>query len=216
MKNIRINRFGQIVIPILVYYLMYHCLHYLFFMAFGEWLGTLGALALSSAVTLVFMTSVYRGLPVVREKETFEKHLLMQECFCIVLTILLGIVLNVMISNTPLVEISRGYREANSALFSGPLAVRILANAILVPMLEEVVYRGIVCGQMQLWYGKKVSVVVSALLFGMMHFNVVQFLYAFLMGLALGYAYIRYQKLWVPAAAHGLTNLVVVLFTAFS
>lgn len=216
MRNLRMNRFGQIALPILVYYLMYHCLHYLFFMTFGTWLGTLGALALSSAVTLAFMASVYRGLAILREKETFEKRLFAQECLCILLMILLGIVLNVVISNTPLVEISKGYSEANSALFSGTLAVRILANGILIPMLEEVVYRGIVCGQMYLWYGEKVSVLVSALLFGMMHFNVVQFLYAFLMGLALGYAYIRYKKLWVPAAAHGLTNLVVVLFTAFS
>ena len=47
-----------------------------------------------------------------------------------------------------------------------------------------------------------------------MHFNVVQFLYGFVMGLALGYIYVRYRRLWIPMAAHGLVNFVVILVTA--
>lgn len=216
MNSLRTNRFWQIALPLLAYYLSYHALHYVFYLLLGKWLGSLGCLGLSSAVTLAFLYSMYRNLPVVRQKETFEKKEFGQECVSILLTVLLGIILNIIISNTPLVDISRGYSEANATLFSGSILIRIAANAILIPLLEEVVYRGIVCGQMDLWYGKKISVVVSALLFGMMHFNVVQFLYAFLMGLALGYVYVRYKKLWVCAAAHGLTNLVVILFTALS
>ena len=55
---------------------------------------------------------------------------------------------------------------------------------------------------------------LSAFLFGIMHFNVVQFLYGFVMGLALGYIYVRYRRLWIPMVAHGLVNFVVILVTA--
>lgn len=215
MKNLRINRFWQIALPVLTYYLMYHCIHYLCLLLLGQWMGTLSCLGLSSAVTLIFMFSVYRGLPIVRKREVFDKKMLAEECVAVLGIVVLGMILNVIISNTPLVEVSEGYRQANSTLFSGTMPSRIIVNGILIPMLEEVVYRGIVCGQLDLWYGKKISVFISALLFGMMHFNMVQFLYAFLMGIALGYVFVRYKKLWVPAAAHGLTNLVVIFITAF-
>ena len=214
MKKLRTNRIWQIAYPIVAYYLLYHCFHILFLMLFGKWLGTLECLALSSGVTLLVVWNIYRSLPVVKGERTRDRVLIGKEIGAIAAVVVFGILLNIIISNTPLAEISQGYREANAALFSGSFWIKVLANGILIPVLEEVVYRGIVCSQLDLWYGRKISVAASAFLFGIMHFNVVQFLYAFLMGLALGYVYTAYKKLWIPIAAHGIINIVVVFVTA--
>ena len=211
----RANRFWQIAYPMAVYYLMYHFLHILFLVITGGRLGSLECLTLASAITLVVMVVCYRKLPITRaisEKRTIAQVL--QWTGAILLTVAVGILLNIVISNTPLADLSVGYQEANSTLFSGGLLIKIVGNALLIPMLEEVVYRGIVCGQLLQWYGQWKAVFLSAFLFGIMHFNVVQFLYGFVMGLALGYIYVRYRRLWIPMAAHGLVNFVVILVTA--
>ena len=210
----RANRFWQIAYPMAVYYLMYHFLHILFLVVTGGRLGSLECLTLASAITLVVMVILYRKLPITRAvPETLSISRVLQWTGAILLTVAVGIFLNILISNTPLADLSVGYQEANSTLFSGGLFIKIAANALLIPILEEVVYRGIVCGQLLLWYGKWKAVLISAFLFGIMHFNVVQFLYGFVMGLALGNIYVRYRRLWIPMAAHGLVNLVVILVT---
>lgn len=126
----------------------------------------------------------------------------------------LGLILNFIISHTPLVAYSSGYAQANATLYAGGLLTKIFANCISIPILEELVYRGIVCGQLSLWYDEKIAVIISAFCFGIMHFNVVQFLYGFLVGLAIATVYIKTRKLWVVIVAHGLTNFIVVILAS--
>ena len=57
-------------------------------------------------------------------------------------------------------------------------------------------------------------IIISAFCFGIMHFNVVQFLYGFLVGLAIATVYIKTRKLWVVIVAHGLTNFIVVILAS--
>ena len=109
---------------------------------------------------------------------------------------------------------SSGYAQANATLYAGGLLTKIFANCISIPILEELVYRGIVCGQLSLWYDEKIAVIISAFCFGIMHFNVVQFLYGFLVGLAIATVYIKTRKLWVVIVAHGLTNFIVVILAS--
>ena len=157
------NRFWQIAYPMAVYYLMYHFLHILFLVITGGRLGSLECLTLASAITLVVMVVCYRKLPITRaisEKRTIAQVL--QWTGAILLTVAVGILLNILISNTPLADLSVGYQEANSTLFSGGLLIKIVGNALLIPMLEEVVYRGIVCGQLLQWYGQWKAVFFSA------------------------------------------------------
>lgn len=57
-------------------------------------------------------------------------------------------------------------------------------------------------------YGEKLAVIVSALLFGLFHANLSQLFYAFLLGLLLGYVYLRTGKLRYSIALHMLFNLL--------
>ncbi len=85
----------------------------------------------------------------------------------------------------------------------------ILYVVILGPILEELIYRGIT-----LFYCKRFTTrfwlanVVQALMFGIMHGNLVQGAYAFLLGLLLGWVYETYQSLYATMWMHIMFNLL--------
>ena len=50
------------------------------------------------------------------------------------------------------------------------------------------------------------SIIISALIFGIIHFNPVQVFFAFIMGLILGWLYYKTKSLWAPILIHFLNN----------
>ena len=113
---------------------------------------------------------------------------------------LFGVVLNNLIGYTGLKETSQSYQEVSAAFYGSTLALEILGTCIIIPFLEELLYRGIVYQRLKAFLGVKTAIVLSAVIFGAMHFNLVQFLYATAVGLFLA-----------AMAAHMVTNLVSVL-----
>ena len=79
---------------------------------------------------------------------------------------------------------------------SGALTLSMLMySAILAPLVEELIYRGFVLSTLKK-FGKLYAIVISALLFGIMHANLPQAVYAFLVGLLLGYVAVEYSIRW--------------------
>ena len=91
----------------------------------------------------------------------------------------------------------------------------ILAIAVIGPIAEEVVFRGAVCRSL-LKKGVPVglTVLISAMLFGLIHFNPAQIPFAFIMGLLLGYIYCRTGSLVPTIIAHILNNSISVVMMA--
>lgn len=79
--------------------------------------------------------------------------------------------------------------------------------ALLGPFAEEILFRGFVLRTL-LPYGKGMAIVVSALLFGMYHGNIVQIPYAFLVGLVLAYTALEYSIFWA-IVLHVFNNFVL-------
>lgn len=123
---------------------------------------------------------------------------------------LAGVALNNLIGYTGLKETSENYRQVSDAFYGGGLWLSVLGSCLLVPLLEELLYRGIVYRRLRTWVGVWPAVFVSALIFGAMHFNLVQFLYAALIGILLAVTAER-AGLAAAMAAHMLTNLISVL-----
>lgn len=70
-----------------------------------------------------------------------------------------------------------------------------LYSSLFAPLVEEIIYRGFVLRSLQK-YGKIFAIVVSATLFGIMHGNLYQMIFAFLVGLVLGYTASTYSIRW--------------------
>ena len=84
----------------------------------------------------------------------------------------------------------------------------VISTLILPPLLEETVFRGLILQ----YLGKTgvrffVANIIQAVLFGVFHMNIVQGIYAFFLGLLLGYLAYRYDSILVPMAMHLFYNL---------
>jgi hypothetical protein len=79
------------------------------------------------------------------------------------------------------------------------------------PCVEEAVFRGAVLRQL-LPHGQNFAIVFSALLFGCYHLNLEQGIYAFILGLVLGYTASRFSLKW-SLALHMTNNLLSVVVT---
>ena len=93
------------------------------------------------------------------------------------------------------------------------LVLMIFTTAIVPAFVEEFLFRGVVLTNL-LPYGKTVAVLGSALLFGIMHQNPAQFLYATAAGLVLGYIYVKTRSIWPSVLLHFVNNFIAVIQTA--
>lgn len=88
--------------------------------------------------------------------------------------------------------------------------VNFLAVVIAAPILEETLFRGIICKGLAR-YNKGFAVVFSALLFAMAHLNLDQGIPVFGMGLVFAYVYMRSGSLLVPIFMHIVNNFIAML-----
>ena len=81
-----------------------------------------------------------------------------------------------------------------------------LYAGIFGPVIEEIIYRGFLMKSLQK-YGKTFAILVSAAVFGLMHGNPLQSIFAFMVGLVFGYAAMEYS-IYFSILLHVLNNLL--------
>ena len=89
-----------------------------------------------------------------------------------------------------------------------------VALGIMVPVAEEIVFRGAIQRVLQNALGERnrwIAIVVSALIFGIIHFNLAQGLHAFLVGLLLGWLYSKTGSILPGFVFHWVNNTVAYL-----
>ena len=87
----------------------------------------------------------------------------------------------------------------------------LLATAVVPPLVEEIACRGLVLGSLRR-FGDGFAVLVSAILFGLMHGNFDQMPFAFMVGLVLGFIVVKTDSLWIAVAVHAANNFISVAF----
>ena len=85
-----------------------------------------------------------------------------------------------------------------------------IGTAIVPAFCEELLFRGLVLSNLQP-YGKTTAILGSALLFGLMHQNLGQMLYATMAGVVLGIVYVEMRSIWAPTLLHFVNNLSSVI-----
>ena len=108
------------------------------------------------------------------------------------------------------------YVGTSEALTSGPFIIQALATAVGAPIVEELMFRGVIYRRLRRMAGVIPSAIIVSLLFGVYHGNWIQAPYAFLLGLACVYVYERYKSIIAPMILHGTANFVAVLITFFA
>lgn len=88
----------------------------------------------------------------------------------------------------------------------------VIATAVVPALVEEFACRGIMIGLLKK-YGEAFAVIATAILFGVMHGNFEQIPFAFLVGLVLGFVYVKTRSIWVCVGVHFINNFISVLFS---
>ncbi len=89
----------------------------------------------------------------------------------------------------------------------------VLSIAVVPALIEETVIRGIVMQPLRK-YGDKFAIIASALLFAVMHGNMVQIPYTVIGGLLLGYLAVATGSLWPSVILHFINNLYSVIIVS--
>lgn len=83
---------------------------------------------------------------------------------------------------------------------------------LLGPLLEELLYRGVILQGMRK-YNERFAIVISALIFGLMHQNYQQFILAFALGLVLAAVTLKYESIVPAVITHIIVNTTGILTT---
>ena len=119
---------------------------------------------------------------------------------------------NYFLALTFLPQVFPGYRAVSEGISQCGLLSRIAAVVVSAPLLEEVLMRGLVYGRLKEALGEpRKAMVISGLIFGMFHGNVVQGIYAFAVGLFFAQVYEAGKTLFLPVLAHMAVNAVSLL-----
>ena len=127
------------------------------------------------------------------------------------LTLCLG--LNNLINIGNLAASDEAYTQTIQALYSAAFPVQIVCLGILVPISEELVFRGLLFQRLRERGTFLQAALYSALVFGLMHMNMVQNLYGYILGMMLAYVYEKYGSVKAPILAHMTMNLLSVTAT---
>ncbi len=91
----------------------------------------------------------------------------------------------------------------------------ILSVVVCAPVLEEILFRGLIFESCRERFGSGAAVLISALLFGLVHGVPVQIINAFVVGLIFGYVYLRTGSLLSVILLHVVNNGIAYISLAF-
>lgn len=97
------------------------------------------------------------------------------------------------------------YAEASAALNQTGVIV-VIATVLVAPIVEEIIFRGLILSRLHRVMPGWLAVLVSALVFGICHGQAVWMAYAFVLGVIFGFLALRSKSIWPSLAAHILFN----------
>ena len=99
------------------------------------------------------------------------------------------------------------YLEASAGLTQGPIVLQILSTVILAPIMEEILFRGIVLPRFAKAMPLPLAVITSSLVFGVMHGQLVWIVYATFLGLVMSAIALREKSTKASMLFHMVFNL---------
>lgn len=94
------------------------------------------------------------------------------------------------------------------------LILNLLLAGVLAPLVEEMLFRGVIFGSLQAYFGKWTAAVFSAAIFSGLHLQVYGFFPRFILGMVLAYLYDKYKSLYPSVALHSFNNILATLIAA--
>ena len=114
-----------------------------------------------------------------------------------------SIALNIVIALTNMAGKDTTFVEVSDMITSNPLFVTIICAGILIPIVEEILFRGLIFNRIKCQYNFLAGLLISSLLLG---------IYATLLGIFLGFAYHKTKSILIPIFIHMGGNTFVSIY----
>ncbi len=172
---------------------------------FGELLSPIAFYAIALPVALIPLSRLPRIKPD-RVKMPLT-HWWQGLCICLTLMMLGNYVSGIILT---LIESYTGIQTQNpveEAVNRAPLWGTFIFIVIVAPIIEEIVFRGILCKRL-LFLGEGYAVALSAACFALVHGNFYQLFYAFTLGCFFSFIYVKTGKLRYTVLYHMGINFI--------
>lgn len=190
----------DVLFPVMIHFLALQCAALLGGSAMDGTLRT----TLAAVVTLPVFWNAYQ-----KDRELWKKDKKKITWYAVVLTAVGAVVLNVALS-TLIAQFASDQGISNAAqeeLLAGKFLFQLVGLGILVPLVEEILFRGLVFGKLERYLSVPAAVLVGAGLFALYHGNLIQIMFAFPMGIILNLLYRYYGGVLMPFLFHAASNL---------
>lgn len=119
-----------------------------------------------------------------------------------------------LISSLPIDGILEDYESVRETYESGYFFVQIFVLGILSPVTEEFIFRGLAFKRLKGYYDVTIAAYISSLMFAIAHFNLIQGIYAFIMGIMFVFIYEKNGSIVHSIAMHMAANITTVVMWA--
>ncbi len=128
-------------------------------------------------------------------------------------SLLLTILMNLF---TPLIDAMEEFTEQTSMLSEGNVILTVLTTVVAAPLVEELIFRGLIYTRLRRAFPMIPAMLASALLFGLAHGTVIHMLYTVPLGVLMCVVYERYRSLWAPILLHFGFNVAGTAMTYYT
>ena len=119
----------------------------------------------------------------------------------------LAYVVNVLMAVLHIFELFPSYSEETSkVLMSNKFWITFLCGALIGPIAEEFVFRGLIFQRLKDYFRCPAAIVLSGLIFGVFHGNMAQFLYASVLGMVFAWFMEYFHTMEAPILLHVSAN----------
>lgn len=105
------------------------------------------------------------------------------------------------------------FNETSEVIYSGGIVLQVLATCVGAPFAEELLFRGLIHKNLRKVMNMVPAMLISSLLFGIIHGNIIQCIYATLIGIICAFVYEKFKTIWAPIILHATANSFAVITT---
>lgn len=139
-------------------------------------------------------------------KQKTEKLKIISIIKIIILGMSVAILLNLIIFNlNKLIEFTNRYNQKEIVWFT------ILSIGIIGPILEEYLFRGILYNKLKEFNNQKKSMILTGIIFALIHLEFSQIIYAFILNFLMIFIYEKFKTIKAPIILHISLNLSTLL-----
>ena len=105
---------------------------------------------------------------------------------------------------------------SSDGLLEIPFWITVIGYGIIGPAAEEICFRGVLFSSFRKWMKVPFAIALSAAIFALYHGNIVQGLYALIMGALMAYLMYQTDSLFASMLFHMAANMIVCTYSHFT